>query len=255
MFHDEHTLPIVAAPDLFYARPLLADLEHRRDFALELLPQDAIAEALSTGRCACGLVSPTALLRNANLSVLPGAGVAATRSTPSERLITSVPLDRIRTIAVTPGAAPLEDYLRVLYAERGIPAPAFLPASAPASDSADATLASGDTTPMGDEEYVDIGKLWKETTGLPMVLAVWACGPRSPYRMLRQTLAEAARRGVEERAAHGSDAPEEDTGESLNRSHYYFQVLSQESDSIRALHEGARRHAISETIVESIAFC
>jgi len=256
MFDSPQGIPTILAPDCFYARPLLHGLEDRLDVRLKTVHSDTIDDAVAAGKCACALVPPAALLRNPQLSVLPGAGVVAKHDTPTERLVGNVPLEHMRTIAVEATARHLETSVRILFAERGLEQPVFIADSADDGGSSDARLVSGDTgLKYAASPGQDLGALWHETTGLPMVLALWVCGPMAPYRLLRQVLAEASRAG-EERLAGDAQDPERNTmGLNTMRTHLYYRLLSLESDSVRALHELARKHAIGETIVESIAFC
>lgn len=256
MFQSPHEAPAVTAPHCYYARPLVHGLERRLDLDLALHDDAAAEHTLATGACACGLVSPTALLANPHLSVLPGAGAVARESIPTERLVTRTPLEHIRHIEVAPGAGRLETYVRVAFAERGLTPPVFTPAGKDGAGLCDAVLVSGDAGLAHIQSPGhDLGVLWRETTGLPMVLAVWACGPGAPYRRLRHILAEAARHGEEALALEAAGTARSDGSSRMVQEYLYFRVLSLESDSIRALHELARRYAICETTGESIAFC
>ena len=245
--------PAIAVPDCYYVRPLLHGLHLREDLSLRSCEPDGLMDVLSDPACCCAFVSPTALLRDDRLSVLPGAGAVAREAAVSERLITSAPLEAVRTVAVAPGAAHLVDYIRVLFAERGLPQPDFFAEGDGAATAEIARLVSGDSGLAHDAAIPghDVGALWKECTGMPMVLGLWACTPMAPYRLLRQVLGEAARQ--EEEALAGKAATS--GAEVATKDHLYYRLLSLESDSIRTLHALARRHAICETSAESIAFC
>ena len=254
MFHNPVAPPVVGVPECYYASPLVAGLTDRVDLSLRVLPADGLAAALETHACACALVSPAVLLHSSELSVLPGAGVVARETAPTERLLTALPLEAIRRIAVLPGAEHHETVVRVLFAERGITPPTFRPG---VEGGEDARLVSGNAGLAVSRETpgFDLGSLWLETTGLPLVLGVWACTTTAPSRMLRHVLGESARQGEAYQAANNTDRPALCTIEQDALDHLYFRLLSLESDSVRALHTLALRHTSGETIAESIVFC
>ena len=84
-------------------------------------------------------------------------------------LVTDVPLPAVRTIGVTAKSAASVALVRILF-----PAAEILAEGAPA----DARLLIGDealTSALEDATpHHDLGVLWRERTGLPMVFAVWA---------------------------------------------------------------------------------
>jgi chorismate dehydratase len=86
-----------------------------------------------------------------------------------------VPMDRIRSIAVTPESATSVVLARVLFPEAR---------HVPLGETADAKLLIGDAALRSAFEdptpHHDLGRLWTERTGLPMVFAVWACAEPVP---------------------------------------------------------------------------
>src|SRR6476660_3839710 len=96
------------------------------------------------------------------LRILPRLCVSSEGAVDSIQLVSRVPLERVRTIAVTPESATSVVLTKVL-----------LPGTehVPLGEHADAALLSAfeDPTPHHDR-----GRLWLERTGLPMVFAVWA---------------------------------------------------------------------------------
>jgi chorismate dehydratase len=79
-------------------------------------------------------------------------------------------LEQVRTVAVTPESATSVVLTKVLLPEA---------AHVPLGEAADATLLIGDAALKSAFEdptpHHDLGRLWLERTGLPMVFAVWAC--------------------------------------------------------------------------------
>jgi chorismate dehydratase len=110
--------------------------------------------------------------RNAErLRILPRLCVSSEGAVDSIQLVTRVPLGRVRTVAVTPESATSVVLTKVL-----LPHAEHLPLEA--GDETDAKLLIGDAALKSAYEdptpHYDLGRLWLERTGLPMVFAVWA---------------------------------------------------------------------------------
>ncbi|HEX6762157.1 MAG TPA: menaquinone biosynthesis protein [Gaiellaceae bacterium] len=124
---------------------------------LDVAPISSIAYARDAGR----------------LRLLPRLCVSSEGAVESIQLISKTPLQQIRTIAVTPESATSVVLARVL-----LPAAEHLPLEAYADGDAEARLLIGDAALRSAFEdptpHHDLGRLWLERTGLPMVFAVWA---------------------------------------------------------------------------------
>src|SRR3954464_8433364 len=103
------------------------------------------------------------------LRLMPRLCVSSEGAVESIQLISKTPLDRIRTVAVTPESATSVVLTPVLFPDAEL---------VPLGENAEAKLLIGvaalksafeDPTP-----HHDLGRLWLERTGLPMVFAVWA---------------------------------------------------------------------------------
>ena len=115
-------------------------------------------------------ISSIAYARNAEqLRLLPRLCVSSEGAVDSIQLVTRQPLGRVRTIAITPESATSVVLTKVLlpHAEH-----------VPLEEDADAKLLIGDAALKSAFEdptpHHDLGRLWLERTGLPMVFAVWA---------------------------------------------------------------------------------
>lgn len=246
MYPPPESPSVIGIPDQHRIAPLITGLDQRHDITLKTWPSDALAAALQGGACGCAFITPTLLFHIPGLRVLPGVGLVAREQTPTECLVTAHPPERIHRIAVAPNAAHLKDYVRLLFAARGLTPPDFVP-SDEAGAAADAALVSEPAAP--GTPIINLGALWKETTGLPLVLGVWACTAGAPGRQLRQILGEAARRGEEAQYLAMKNAPAPTSPALL-----YFRLLSRECESLRALATLAARHTTGETTEESIVF-
>jgi chorismate dehydratase len=104
-----------------------------------------------------------------SLRLLPRMCVSSEGAVESIQLVSRLPFTQIRSVAVTPESATSVVLTRVLlpHAEH-----------VPLDEEADAKLLIGDAALKSAFEnptpHYDLGKLWLERTGLPMVFAVWA---------------------------------------------------------------------------------
>jgi chorismate dehydratase len=103
------------------------------------------------------------------LLLLPRLCVSSEGAVDSIQLVSRLPLEHVRTVAVTPESATSVVLTKVLLPEA---------AHVPLGEEADAKLLIGDAALKSAFEdptpHHDLGRLWLERTGLPMVFAVWA---------------------------------------------------------------------------------
>jgi chorismate dehydratase len=117
-------------------------------------------------------ISSIEYARNADhLRLLPRLCVSSEGAVDSIQLVSRIPLGSIRSVAVTPESATSVVLTKVL-----VPQAEILPMEQ--LDEADAKLLIGDAALRSAFEdptpHHDLGRLWLERTGLPMVFAVWA---------------------------------------------------------------------------------
>ena len=116
-------------------------------------------------------ISSIEYARNAErLRLLPGLCVGSEGAVDSIQLVSRKPLEQVRSVAVTPESATSVVLTKVLLPEAS---------HVPLGEDADAKLLIGDAALKSAFEdptpHYDLGRLWLERTGLPMVFAVWAC--------------------------------------------------------------------------------
>src|SRR5213593_3761250 len=121
-------------------------------------------------------ISSIEYARNADrLRLLPRLCVGSEGAVDSIQLVSRAPLEQVRTVAVTPESATSVVLTKVLLPEAR---------HVPLGEEADATLLIGDAALKSAFEdptpHHDLGRLWLERTGLPMVFAVWACPDPPP---------------------------------------------------------------------------
>jgi chorismate dehydratase len=114
--------------------------------------------------------------RNADrLRILPRLCVSSEGAVDSIQLVSRIPFGQVRSVAVTPESATSVVLVRILIPRAEI---------VPLGTAADATLLIGDAALQSAFQdptpHFDLGRLWLERTGLPMVFAVWAAPDPAP---------------------------------------------------------------------------
>jgi chorismate dehydratase len=143
---------------------LTADVEE-----VQGVPTD-LNQRLVSGEIDLAPISSIEYARNAaTLRILPRLCVSSEGAVDSIQLVSRVPLERVRTVAVTPESATSVVLTKVLLPEAN---------HVPLGEEAEAKLLIGDAALKSAFEdptpHYDLGRLWLERTGLPMVFAVWA---------------------------------------------------------------------------------
>src|SRR5919107_2123074 len=126
---------------------------------------------LLDGRLDLAPISSIEYARHASsLRILPRMCVSSEGAVDSIQLVSRTAFPHIRSIAVTPESATSVVLAKVLLPHA---------AHVPLEEEADAKLLIGDAALKSAFEdptpHYDLGRLWLERTGLPMVFAVWAC--------------------------------------------------------------------------------
>jgi chorismate dehydratase len=133
------------------------------------VPTDLNARLLA-GELDVAPISSIEYARNADrLRIMPRLCVSSEGAVDSIQLISRLPLEAVRTVAVTPESATSVVLTKVLLPDA---------THVPLGEEADAKLLIGDAALKSAFEdptpHYDLGRLWLERTGLPMVFAVWA---------------------------------------------------------------------------------
>lgn len=139
------------------------------------------ADRLAEGSAEIGIV-PCAELGRLGLKIIPGSGIASDGPVRSILLVSEVPPEQIRTLAVDQSSRTSVMLARIILARkyRAEPALISMAPDLPAMlEQADAALIIGDPALHLDPatlpfHVLDLGTEWNSLTGLPMVFAVWA---------------------------------------------------------------------------------
>jgi chorismate dehydratase len=160
----------------------MAPVFHRLDAEVEEVhgvPTDLNARLLD-GEIDLAPISSIEYARHADrLRILPRLCVSSEGAVDSIQLVSRTPLEHIDSVAVTPESATSVVLTKVLLPDAVL---------VPLDKKAEAKLLIGDAALRSAFEdptpHHDLGKLWLDRTGLPMVFAVWACPDPPPPGIL-----------------------------------------------------------------------
>jgi chorismate dehydratase len=172
----------------------MAPLFFRLDAAVAEVPgvPTELNRALLAGEVDLAPIPSIEYARHADrLRILPRLCVSSEGAVDSIQLVTRTALEDVRSVAVTPESATSLVLTKVLLPEAE---------QVPFGEEADATLLIGDAALRSAFEdptpHYDLGRLWLERTGLPMVFAVWAAPEPTPPELsqLEEALVDSLRR-------------------------------------------------------------
>ena len=194
----------LGAVDYLNARPLVFGLELHPEFVLRFDPPSKCAALLHEGSIDVGMIPGIEYLRGEPYCAVPEVAIVSDGPVASVALFTTVPLDRVRTIAADTSSRTSNALLRVLCFESfGIDAE-FVPMAPRPTEMLrhyDAALVIGDAALFFDHDAagaakIDLGEQWTTLTGLPFVWAFWAGRPGVLTRTHVQSLVDATDAGV-----------------------------------------------------------
>lgn len=173
----------ISAISYLNTAPLMWDFENARageDFDISYtLPSQCAAE-LQAGRADIGIIPVAAYTTVPDLVILPGVAIASRRAVRSILLVSKVPVEKIRTVALDTSSLTSVALTKVLFAKFWSGKPVFS-AMEPKIDHMleqhDAGLVIGDPALQIDRSrYVtyDLAEEWIRLTGKPFVFAFWA---------------------------------------------------------------------------------
>jgi chorismate dehydratase len=171
------------------------DFEHGEaghEFDISYTLPSACAHALEAGTADIGIIPAAAYAQIPNLTVLPGVAIASRRPVRSILLVSRVPVDQIRTVALDTSSMTSVALTKVLF-EKWLGGGRAFTSMAPDVEKMlaehDAGLVIGDPALQIDRSrYVtlDLAEEWIRHTGKPFVFAFWAvredvlCGDSRP---------------------------------------------------------------------------
>jgi chorismate dehydratase len=173
----------ISAISYLNTAPLIWDFEHGdvgRDFDISYTLPSACARELKAGTADIGIIPAAAYTQIDNLMVLPGVAIASRRAVGSILLVSRVPIDEIRTVALDTSSMTSGALTKILF-EKWLGGGRTFTSHEPNIErmlaTNDAGLVIGDPALQIDRtRYItlDLAEEWIRHTGKPFVFAVWA---------------------------------------------------------------------------------
>lgn len=173
----------ISAISYLNTSPLMWDFEHGepgRNFDISYTLPSACAGALQAGTADIGIIPSAAYAQISGLQVLPGVAIASRRAVRSILLVSKVPIDKIRAIALDTSSMTSVALTKILFA-KWLGGERTFTAMEPNIDhmlaTNDAGLLIGDPALQVDRSRyltLDLAEEWIRHTGKPFVFAFWA---------------------------------------------------------------------------------
>jgi chorismate dehydratase len=173
----------ISAISYLNTAPLMWDFEHAeagRAFDVSYTLPSACARALEAGAADIGIIPAAAYAQIPGLMVLPGVAIASRRPVRSILLVSRVPIEKIRTVALDTSSLTSVALTKILFEKWLGGGRTFAPMS-PDMDKMlaahDAGLVIGDPALQIDRSRyltLDLAEEWIRYTGKPFVFAFWA---------------------------------------------------------------------------------
>jgi chorismate dehydratase len=173
----------ISAISYLNTAPLMWDFEHEkagRDFDISYTLPSECARSLAEGTADIGIIPAVAYATIPGLRVIPEVAIASRRAVRSILLVSKVPIDRVRTIALDTSSMTSVALTRVLF-EKWLGGGRTFTPMAPDIDQMlaghDAGLLIGDPALKIDRKQyhtLDLAEEWIRHTGKPFVFAFWA---------------------------------------------------------------------------------
>jgi chorismate dehydratase len=177
----------ISAISYLNTAPLMWDFEHGqpendagRDFDISYTLPSACARALAAGSADIGIIPAAAYAQIPGLMVLPGVAIASCQPVRSILLVSRVPVDQIRTVALDTSSLTSVALTKILF-EKWLGGGRTFTAADPNIENMlaanDAALVIGDPALQIDRSRyvtIDLAEEWIRHTGKPFVFAFWA---------------------------------------------------------------------------------
>jgi chorismate dehydratase len=173
----------ISAISYLNTAPLMWDFEHGdagREFDISYTLPSACARALEAGTADIGIIPAAAYTQVPGLTVLPGVAIASRRPVRSILLVSRVPVDKIRTVALDTSSMTSVALTKILF-EKWLGGGRTFTSMAPNVEAMlaqhDAALVIGDPALQIDRsryQTLDLAEEWIRYTGKPFVFAFWA---------------------------------------------------------------------------------
>lgn len=173
----------ISAISYLNTAPLMWDFEQgaaSRDFEISYTLPSACARALAEGTADIGIIPAAAYPQISGLQVLPDVAIASRRAVRSILLVSKIPIEQVRTVALDTSSMTSVALTKILF-EKWLGGGRIFTPMAPEIDKMlaehDAGLMIGDPALKIDRSRyhtLDLAEEWIRYTGKPFVFAFWA---------------------------------------------------------------------------------
>jgi len=152
--------------------------EQRGKFQLDLTVPSGCADAVARQEADVGIVPSIEFQRLDGMEIVPGLSIASKHEVQSVVLLSRLPLEQVRAVALDESSRTSAALVRILLQKFYARTVSFSPAAPDAAamlNRADAALLIGDPalTYRGPARVYDLACEWRKFTGLPFVFALW----------------------------------------------------------------------------------
>jgi len=173
----------ISAISYLNTAPLMWDFDHSevgRQFDISYTLPSACAQALAEGSADIGIIPAAAYAQIPGLQVLPEVAIASRRAVRSILLVSKIPIEKVRTVALDTSSMTSVALTKILF-EKWLGGGRTFTPMAPDIDhmlaAHDAGLVIGDPALKIDRTRyltLDLAEEWIRFTGRPFVFAFWA---------------------------------------------------------------------------------
>jgi chorismate dehydratase len=173
----------ISAISYLNTAPLMWDFDHgeaARDFDISYTLPSACARSLAEGTADIGIIPAAAYAAISGLEILPEVAIASRRAVRSILLVSKVPIDEVRSVALDTSSMTSVALTKVLF-EKWLGGARTYTSMPPVIDQMlaehDAGLLIGDPALQVDRSRfhtLDLAEEWIRHTGKPFVFAFWA---------------------------------------------------------------------------------
>ncbi|HXJ85556.1 MAG TPA: menaquinone biosynthesis protein [Candidatus Binatia bacterium] len=173
----------ISAISYLNTAPLMWDFEHGRagrEFEISYTVPSSCAQALAEGTADIGIIPAAAYAQIPGLQVLPDVAIASRRAVRSILLVSQIPLELVRTVALDTSSMTSVALTKILFEKWMGGGRTFTPMEPDIEkmlNECDAGLLIGDPALRVDRlryHTVDLAEEWIRHTGKPFVFAFWA---------------------------------------------------------------------------------
>jgi chorismate dehydratase len=173
----------ISAISYLNTAPLMWDLEHGqagRQFEISYTLPSGCAKALAEGSADIGIIPAAAYAQIPGLEILPDVAIASRRAVRSILLVSQIPVELVRTVALDTSSMTSVALIKVLFEKWMGGGRVFLPMEPDIEKmlrECDAGLLIGDPALEVDRNRyhtLDLAEEWIRHTGKPFVFAFWA---------------------------------------------------------------------------------